>query len=187
MAFKPPPPLKAGLFGARGPAAGPQLPGTALGPKPKGPRGIRVEHRIGVQAPAEAIWAQIQDLAGWERWNPLYPKAAGEIRIGGRLDLTVAVPGQPERRIQPVVLDWIPNEQLHWKLSVLGGLMTSIRFIEIEPLAETGCVVSNGELFQGLLAPTVIRRMGRSIHRGFAAMNEALKARAEAAWQGRKG
>jgi hypothetical protein len=187
MPFTPPPPLKAGLFGTRGPAAGPKLPGTELGPKPKGPRGIRIEHRIGIQAPAEAIWRQIYDLADWEQWNPLYPKATGEVRIGGRLDLTLAIPGQDTRQIQPVVLDWVPNEQLHWKLSMFGGLMTSIRYIEIEQLAETGCIVNNGELFAGLLAPTVLKRVGRSVHRGFAAMNEALKARAEAAWQAQAG
>jgi hypothetical protein len=182
MPFTPPPPLKAGLFGARGPAAGPQLPGTQLGPKPKGPKGIRIEHRIGIQAPPEAIWAQIHDLRRWEHWNPLYPKAEGDIRIGGRLEMTLAVPGQAPRQIQPVVLDWVPNEQLHWKLSMLGGLMTTLRFIEIEQLTETGCIVNNGELFSGLLAPTVTKRLGRSVYRGFAAMNEALKTRAEAAW-----
>lgn len=183
MPFTPPPPLRAGLFGARGPAAGPKLPGTAVGPKPKGPRGIRIEHRIGVQAPPEVIWDQIYDLRKWEHWNPLYPKAEGEVRIGGRLELTLAVPGQDPRQIQPVVLDWIPNEQLHWKLSMMGGLLTSVRFIEIEQLGEANCIVNNGELFAGLLAPTLMKRLGRSIYRGFAGMDEALKARAEAAWQ----
>jgi hypothetical protein len=36
------------------------------------------------------------------------------------------------------------------------------------------------------MGPTVARRMGRAIHRGFVAMDEALKARAEAAWQARQ-
>ncbi|MET0272257.1 MAG: SRPBCC domain-containing protein [Phenylobacterium sp.] len=181
--FTPPPQLKSGLFGTRGPAAGPQLPGTQLGPKPKGPKGIRIEHRIGVQAPAEQIWAQIYDLRRWPSWNPLYPEADGEIRIGGTLHLTVAIDGQPNRQIHPVVLDWVPNEQLHWKLSMMGGLMKSLRFIEIEQLGPANSIVNNGELFSGLLAPTAMKRMGRSIYRSFAAMNEALKTRAEAAWQ----
>jgi hypothetical protein len=187
MGFTPPPQMKSGLFGMRGPAAGPQPTGVAPPPKPKGPAGIRIEQRIGVQAPAEVIWDVIYDLERWHEWNPLYPRASGRIAIGQPLDLTLALPGQPERQIQPVVLEWVPNEQLHWRLSVMGGLMKSIRFIEIDALSETGCIVNNGELFQGLMAKTALRQVGRSVHRGFGQMNEALKARAETLWSQRQG
>jgi hypothetical protein len=181
MPIAPPPPLKAGLFG-RTVGGPPKAPGKP-GPKASGPKGIRIEHRIGIAAPAEAIWQVIYDLKGWSQWNPLYPEASGEIRIGQPLDLTLRLPGAADRQIRPVVLDWVPNEQLHWKLSMFGGLVKTTRYIEIEPLAETGCVVSNGEFFAGVLGPTVVRQMGGTVRRGLIAMNEALKARAEAAWQ----
>ena len=186
MGFTPPPKLKAGMFGTRGPAGMPNPTGVTKPAKPKGPSGIRIERRIGIQAPAEVIWDVIYDLERWHEWNPLYPRAEGKISLGKPLDLTLALPGQPPRQIQPVVLEWVPNEQLHWRLSLMGGLVRSIRFIEIDPLSETGCIVNNGELFQGLMAKTVLRRIGRSIHRGFAGMNEALKARAEAEWEKRQ-
>jgi hypothetical protein len=178
--------MKAGMFGSRGPAAQPKLPGAPPATKPKGPAGIRVEQRIGIQAPAEAIWDVIYDIERWHEWNPLYPKAAGQIRLGQTLDLTLALPGQPERQIQPVVMEWVPNEQLHWKLTLMRGLLKSVRYIELDALSETGCIVSNGELFQGFLAKSVLRQVGRSVHRGFGEMNEALKARAEQAWQARQ-
>ena len=43
--------------------------------------------------------------------------------------------------------------------------------------------LDNGELFGGLLGPSLGKRMGRTVQRGFRAMNEALKDRAEAAWR----
>src|SRR5690606_24999804 len=67
-------------------------------------------------------------------------------------------------------------------LALLGGLVKSTRYIEIDRVSETGCIVSNGELFKGLLGPTAARRMGRAIWKGFEAMGEALKDRAEAEW-----
>ena len=79
-----------------------------------------------------------------------------------------------------MVLDWVPGEQLHWKLSMMGGLVKTVRYIEIEQLAEESCIVASGEIFGGLMGPSVGRQMGRAIHRGFREMNEALKARAEA-------
>jgi hypothetical protein len=188
MPIAPPPQLKAGLFARGSGSLQPPKKKTATGAPPaKGPKGIPIEHRIGIQAPAGVIWEIIRDLSSWEGWNPLYPKASGDIHIGSTLDMTLEIPGQSAQQIRPVVLDWVPNEQLHWRLSLRGGLVKTVRYIEIEQLAEASCIVSNGEFFAGLLGPTVVRRMGGSVRRGFIAMNEALKARAEAQWQAAQG
>ena len=185
MPMAPAPQLKAGLF-ARNPTPAKPSDTQPAAPKAAGPKGLPIEHRIGVQAPPDVIWDVICDLARWSEWNPLYPKAEGTIRIGAALNMTLAVPGQAQRQIQPVVLDWVPGEQLHWKLSLMGGLVKTVRYIEIEQLAEASCIVSNGEIFGGMMGPSAAKRMGRTIHRGFREMNEALKARAEARWQARK-
>ena len=69
---------------------------------------------------------------------------------------------------------------------MLGGLVKTTRFFEIEALAAESCIVNNGELIAGLLGPTLGRRLGRTIYRAFSDMNDALKARAESIWQARK-
>lgn len=145
--------------------------------------GVRIEHRVGIQAPAETIWEVLYDLPKWAEWNPLYVEAVGAIRIGEVLTLKMVLPDEPERTIQPVVLEWVPHEQLHWRLSMMWGLVSNTRYIEIEQLAEASCIVSNGELFGGLLGPSVAKRMGRKVWRGFEAMDMALKETAEARWR----
>jgi hypothetical protein len=181
------PQLKAGLFGSSGgPRLGPKPSGGGPLPAPKAPAGLRIEHRIGVEAPAEVIWEVISDLKSWESWNKLYPKAAGEIHIGSVLDVTLAIPGEAPRQIQPTVLEWVPNEQLHWRLTMLGGLVKATRYFEIETLAEANCIVSNGEILGGLMGPRIGKRMARTLYRAFIEMNEALKARAEGLWLARK-
>lgn len=188
--YKPGPELITKPGGRKGGGLGPQtmsLKTEGKPPPPKGPTGFRVEHRIGIQAPAEVIWEVVHDIGRWEEWNPTYPKAAGVIRIGETLDLTLALPGEPPQQITPKVLDWVPNEQLHWRLTLMGGLIKTLRYIEISPVSETGCIVDNGELFGGLMGRSLGRRVGRTVRRGFEAMNEALKARAEAAWADRQG
>lgn len=147
----------------------------------------RVEHRIGIQAPVDIIWEILADIPGWESWNPLYPKAAGELRIGEILELTVALPGEPLRHIEPVIFDWTPNDQIHWRLSMMGGLVQSVRFLELEVLGDASCIFSNGELFTGLLGGAVANSKRRAIRKGFTAMGEALAARAEATWRSRGG
>ena len=29
--------------------------------------------------------------------------------------MTLALPGQEPQQIRPTVLEWVPNEQLHWR------------------------------------------------------------------------
>jgi len=141
---------------------------------------VKLEHRLGIQAPAEAV---IADVERWAEWNPLYTRASGVIRMGSTLDLELALPGRQSRAIRPVILDWVPNEQILWRLSALGGLVKSTRYIEIEQLSPTGCIFSNGEMFEGLMGPSVVQRLRGPIRAGFAAMGEALKTRVESTWR----
>jgi len=186
--FKSGPDLLSKPGGRRG-GMGPQtlnLKTEGKPPPPKGPSGLRIEDRIGIQAPADVIWEIVYDLPRWEEWNPTYPKASGHVRIGDTLNLTLALPGQPQQELKPKVLDWVPNEQLHWRLSFMGGLISTLRYIEIQPLSEEGCIVDNGEIFGGFMGRSLGRRVGRSVRQGFKAMNEALKTRAEAEWARRR-
>ena len=144
---------------------------------------VRVEHRIGIRAPAEAIWGVIADIEGWSSWTPLYPRAQGALRIGSQIEVDLALPARKLQTIKPVILDWIPNEQIHWRLTAAGGLVRTIRFLEIEPLSDTGCIFANGEVFDGPLGPLALRSLRGSVRSGFRAMSEALKARVEAAWR----
>jgi hypothetical protein len=148
---------------------------------------VKLEHRLGVKAPANVVWEIISDLSSWREWNPLYPEAEGVVAYGERLTLTLAVPGAKPRVIRPAILDWAPDEAIHWRLSMLGGLVATTRYLEIETMSETGCIFSNGEIFTGLLGPTVARQVRRPIRAGFAALGEAVRERAEARWRERSG
>jgi hypothetical protein len=144
---------------------------------------MRIESKIGVRAPDEVIWQVVGDLHNWPSWNPIYPKAAGELRIGQRLELTVALPGEPHREIEPRIVDWVPNEQILWTDVAWGGWVKTLRFIEIEEIDKGACIFANGEVFQGTIAGWYGKRHRRAMRKGFAAMCEAVKVRAEALWE----
>lgn len=148
---------------------------------------LRIEHRIGVQTPREPIWEMILDINGWSRWNPLYTQASGKVGFDEKLTLTVAIPGEAPREIRPTVVDWTPNEQIIWRLSMLGGLIRSTRYIETETLENGNVIFSNGEIFEGRLAWLIGRRRQRAIKAGFTAFGEAVRDRAEAAWKAEHG
>jgi hypothetical protein len=145
------------------------------------PLPIKIEHRIGVQAPADVIWSFVSDVVGWPAWNPLYPAASGVLAFGSMLTLDLALPGEPPRTIRPVVSDWTPNEQIIWKDK--GFLVTSTRYIEIERLGEANCIFSNGEIFEGFGLRWFSRGRRRALKAAFAGLGEAVQAKAEALWR----
>ncbi len=140
---------------------------------------LRLEHRIGVRAPASEIWRVLADLDGWSAWNPMYPKAAGILRIGAKLSLTEAVPGQPADEIAPEVVDWVPDSQILWRDKTLGGLVRRLRYLEIEKLTDEGCIFANGEVYEGLGVRFMSKGLRSALRQGFTALGEALKAKVE--------
>jgi hypothetical protein len=148
---------------------------------------FKLEHRIGIKAPAELVWEILADIPGWSAWNPLYPEARGVVGFGELLVLTEAMPERPRQVIRPRIMDWAPNEAIHWKSSRLLGLVDTTRYLEIEKMHEAGCIFSNGEVFDGPLGPTVGQRVKWTVRAGFAALGEAVRDLAEARWRERGG
>jgi hypothetical protein len=145
-----------------------------------------VEHRIGVQAPAEIVWEVISDFPAWKEWNPVHPRMEGELRIGTTLVVDFVVGDAPPTTIMPIVQDWVPYEQLHWRTKRLRGFVTAIRYIEIDKKGDQNAIFSNGELFMGPLVRFVSRDERRRLRAAFTRMGEAVRDRAEAIWSQRQ-
>lgn len=142
---------------------------------------FKVEHRVGVPASSKAIWDVLSDLKRWPEWNGLYPEIAGLLRIQQKLSIKEAFPGRAPRAIRPMVYDWVPNAQIIWIHSELFGLVKRIRYIEIETLNEqdTSCILSNGEIYQGLLGKMIGAARRKWLKRGFEQLNNDVVARLE--------
>ena len=144
---------------------------------------FRIEHRIGVAAPADTIWELLADVERWPQWNPLYTQATGKLGIGAALKLRESLPGRPPREVAPVVVDWEPRAQILWREN--GVLARTMRYIEIEALTETGCIFANGALFHGAIGELQAKRRRRAIRQGYEKFSESVKRLSEEAWRGR--
>lgn len=140
--------------------------------------GYRIENRMGVRASSLRLWEVLAEVAAWPQWAPLYPAAEGVIGLNKPLRLTEAVPGLPPREATVTVTDYTPEQQLIWR-DRRGLLANSLRYFEIEALAENSCVLANGEIFSGLLGERWGLRNRRALLQAYEDLNAALKARAE--------
>jgi hypothetical protein len=136
---------------------------------------FRIEHRLGVPASTLAVWEVLGDVENWPKWQALYPEVKGALRIGGTIDAMEALPNAPPRAIRPVIADWTPESDIHWKTANTGGMIKLTRYFEIEKLTDTGCIFSNGQLFDGFMTRYVAPARKRLYRDAFQAFGEALR------------
>ena len=82
---------------------------------------------------------------------------------------------------KPRLLVFAPRKELRWKGQLwVPGVFDGEHYFELTETS-AGVRLAQGELFTGLLVPLLSRgSMLAGTERGFAAMNQALKARTEA-------
>lgn len=143
----------------------------------------KIETKTGIQAPSEVVWDILVDIDHWGDWNPLYTDAVGEVKIGGRVRAVLALPDNEPREIAPQIVEWVPYEQIIWVDRAWRGWVQSTRYFELEQLDKTATIFATGELFDSTVARWYADKYRRAMKKGFAAMGEALKAKAEAEWK----
>jgi len=144
---------------------------------------FRIEHRLGIPAPAHVVWQVLADLERWGEWNPLYARIEGRLSIGAQLNVTEQLPGFEPEQLAPFVVDWVPDFQIIWRTSQSFGFLKRLRYFEIDRLSDEGCIFANGEDWYGRPARYVTPAKRRAMREAFEAMGEALKARALSVWR----
>jgi hypothetical protein len=134
---------------------------------------------IEIDAAPEQVWAILTDFASYPAWNPFIQFIRGEPLAGSKLELRIAPPDGKAITFKPTVLNAEPNRELRWLGRVLlPWIFDGEHMLQIEPLADGGVRFAQAERFRGVLVPFLGKTLEKT-ERGFTAMNEALKRRAE--------
>lgn len=133
-----------------------------------------------IDASDAAVWAVLADLGSYPEWNPALPAISGELREGGVLSMTLALPGRPPLNVKANVLEVTPNRRLTWR-GHLGTdqLFTGYREFAIEPLGTDRVRFTHIEDLRGWIAPLFELVMGGPVRGHHQGLNDALKRRAE--------
>ena len=127
----------------------------------------------------EGVWAVLEDLPAYPEWNPFIEKIAGELRVGGKLDVRLQPVDERGITLHPTVLAAEPGRELRW----LGHLMVPGIFdgehrFQIEPAGPDRVRFTQSEGFGGILLPLLWKKLrDGGTAKGFRAMNEALARR----------
>ncbi|GAT70165.1 cyclase/dehydrase [Planomonospora sphaerica] len=141
------------------------------------PHAVRTEIEIAVSP--ERVWRVLTDFAAYPEWNPFIVSAEGEPRAGATLTNRLSNNGGT-MTFSPTVLAAVPARELRWiGRFVMPGVVDGEHYFVIEDLGGGRTRLVHGETFTGALVPFAGGAL--DVEGGFAAMNAALKARAEQA------
>ena len=139
-----------------------------------------LEATIEIDAGAERVWAVLTDFDSYPDWNPFITHLSGRAGVGEKLHVRMQPPGGRAVTFHPTVRAADAPRELRWfGRLIVPGLFDGEHTFRLEPLADGRVRFVQHERFSGVLVP-LLGRVLRQTQEGFARMNAALKARAEA-------
>lgn len=137
---------------------------------------------VEIDAPASRVWEVLVDLPAYREWNPFIVEADGNVAVGERLRLRMALPGRDPMTIEPRLLVVEPERELRWKGRLfVPGLFDGEHWFAFTPLEDGRTRVDHSERFSGLLLPIAKGMVYDATVESFHALNAALAKRAAGA------
>ena len=136
---------------------------------------------IAIAAPVGEAWAVLMDFDSYSEWNPFIVGLEGKPEVGTRLLARLQPTGGKAMTFKPTVTA-IEKERFFQWLGRVGfkGIFDGRHSFRLSP-TEHGTRLEHSEQFTGILSSMMSGKRHEVTEQGFQAMNEALKARAEAA------
>lgn len=134
---------------------------------------------IEISAPAEKVWQILTNFSQYPEWNPFLTSVSGQVVVNENVDVSV-LSASKQMKLHCTVARVVPNKLLVWNYHVLhpslfrGEHRFSIESIDAGKVRFIDC-----EFFNGILVFTQAKDIETNTKRGFIAMDQALKARAE--------
>lgn len=144
-----------------------------------------IERNVDIHAEPAQVWDVLTDFPAYPEWNPFITSISGPARVGERLVVRLTTPRGRAITMRPRVETADTGRRFGW-LGHLGvpGIFDGAHEFVIDPQPDGSTAFTQRETFRGVLVPFVGRLLAQT-EQGFAAMNAALKERAEAVRPGR--
>ncbi len=140
---------------------------------------IRTE--IVIQAPPEKVWEVLTSFSQYSQWNPFVKKIEGPLQEGAQITARIEPPGSAGMTFKPTLLVVSPARELRWLGHLfVPGLFDGEHVFELYENTDGSTTFVQREEFGGILLPLFKKMLDNNTLAGFNAMNQSLKARAEA-------
>ena len=140
----------------------------------------QIETVIDIQAGTAEVWRVLMEFQTYPEWNPFIRSIVGDAHPGERLAVQIQPPGKRAIHFSPHVIVVQDRSAFSWLGHLLiPGLFSGVHEFRLQPIG-SATRLYHRESFSGILVPLLWAQVAPPTRAGFEAMNQALKARAEA-------
>jgi S-(hydroxymethyl)glutathione synthase len=140
----------------------------------------RVETEIEIHASPQTVWSIMDDLERYPEWNPLVPEFSGRTTVGQQLTGKIVLHNVPAFPLTSTLLRVVGARELRWITVAEEQGVSGEHYFVLTPTTTGGTHFLHNEEFEGPAVPAMWPGIEAVTRPVYTAMNEALKARAEA-------
>ena len=138
-----------------------------------------LETSVDIDAPAQTVWAVLDELARYPDWNPMLPDIAGRTTVGGSVTTTFVRPNTPQMKISPKITRVVAARELRWFTQAPDPSAFSAEHIFRIVPRQGGVIFHNDEIFRGSLVEERWPALNTNTRAAYEDVNARLKAQAE--------
>lgn len=140
-----------------------------------------LETTITINANVKTVWNILTNFEAFPSWNPFIVSIKGNLKEGATLT-NVMMNGGKENTFKPVITVIEEHQKFEWLGKLPLNMFNGNHYFHLEQIDEHTTKLVHGEHFSGWLRGILMYFIGEETKRGFIAMNEALKTKAEQAY-----
>jgi hypothetical protein len=142
-------------------------------------KNAEIQTDIWIERPPADVWQILTATGEYPSWNPFIRRMRGELHPGSRIEMEIAPPDSSSMTFRPIVITAQRDREIRWLGSFwIRGLFDGEHSFRLESDGGRTHLIQ-AERFSGLLVGGLSDSILGKTQRGFVAMNEALKERAE--------
>lgn len=140
-----------------------------------------IETSLDINAPRERVWDVLTSFRMWDEWNPVITRMRAVLSPGTPVSFVIAAGGH-ELKIKAEMIKVEHGRELRWKGPpswLVGRVLRGEHYLMVAPAGVGKSRIVHGERFEGIALPVLWSKLRSDLEVAYAAMNRALKARAE--------
>jgi len=139
-----------------------------------------LETSIDIKAPAQTVWAVLDELAQYGEWNRMLPDIAGRTTVGQTITTTFVRPNTPTMKITPRITRIVPGRELRWFTQAPdASAFTAEHIFRIEKKDDRAVTFHNDEIFRGSLVEERWPGLDTNTRAAYEDVNRRLMERAQ--------
>ncbi len=136
-----------------------------------------------IDAPIDAVWAVLMDVASYPEWNPFTVSVQTSFELGSPVDMQVALnpsSGRTRHQVEYITSFHPDRYRVSWGVDVgPAWFIKADRWQQLTDLGDGRTRYETSDEFTGIGVPLMLAIMEKKVQRGFTDVARGLKARAE--------